>query len=440
MLWPLATIPTTQIQLQLGFTSTLYGRQALKAVRILSAIALVLLVLIGLNWTSIQRLIHVKSLFDADKIVQNFSHMDDLLFSSDLPRSGKENLWEISLSSLPVNYSDRGKEKNTAAMLEELQTTALVVVKDGSIVFEDYYKGTAPDDLRISWSMSKSFVSALTGLALARGEIESIDDPVTRYAPMLKDSAYDGVSLRHVMNMASGIQFDEDYLDPGSDINHMGTVLALGGSLDEFAAEQTSITRRSGTAWQYCSIDTHVISMVLRAATGKTLQEYFIENLWSKIGASADAKYSTDGDGNAFALGGLNMRTRDYALFGELMRNQGRRGDEQIIPADWVAKSTSQTAPPAAEGAGVSTEDGSSFGYGYQWWIPPNSDGEFYAVGVYGQYLYINPKAGIVIAKNAAHREFMSADEKGESYMAQNITLFRGIAEHYSDWEHGRAE
>lgn len=363
--------------------------------------------------------------------------MDDLLFSSDLPRSGREKLWEISLSSLPVNYSDRGKEKNTVAMLEELQTTALIVVKDSIIVFEDYYKGTAQDDLRISWSMSKSFVSALTGLALARGEIESIDDPVTRYAHMLKGSAYDGVPLRHVLNMASGIQFDENYLDPRSDINHMGTVLALGGSLDEFAAEQTDVARPSGTAWQYCSIDTHVISMVLRAATGKTLQEYFVENLWSRIGASADAKYSTDGDGNAFALGGLNMRTRDYALFGELMRNQGRRGDEQIIPADWVAISTSQTAPPAAEGGGVSTEDGSPFGYGYQWWIPPNSDGEFYAVGVYGQYLYVNPKAGIVIAKNAAHREFMSADEKGESYMAQNITLFRRIAEHFSDWEHG---
>ena len=158
--------------------------------------------------------------------------------------------------------------------------------------------------------------------------------------------------------------------------------------------------------------------------------------MWSKIGASADAKYSTDGDGNAFALGGLNMRTRDYALFGELIRNQGRRGDEQIIPADWVAISTSQSAPPAPEGAGVSTEDGSSFGYGYQWWIPPNADGEFFAVGVYGQYLYINPQAGIVIAKNAAHREFMSSDDKGESYMAQNITLFRGIAEHLSDWKY----
>jgi CubicO group peptidase (beta-lactamase class C family) len=406
----------------------------MKATRILSGIVLVILVLVGLNWASIQRLIHVKSLFDADKIVQNFSHMDDLLFSSELPRSGKEHVWEVSLSSLPVNYTDRGKEKNTVAMLEELQTTALVVIKDGSIVFEDYYKETEKNDLRISWSMSKSFVSALTGLALARGEIESIDDPVTKYALMLKGSVYDGVPLRHVLNMASGIRFDENYLDSGSDINQMGTVLALGGSLDEFTAEQTSIARPSGTAWQYCSIDTHVISMVLRAATGKTLQEYFVENLWSKIGASADAKYSTDGDGNAFALGGLNMRTRDYALFGELIRNQGRRGDEQIIPADWVAKSTSQSAPPALEGAGVSTEDGSSFGYGYQWWLPPNSDGEFFAVGVYGQYLYINPQAGIVIAKNAAHREFMSSDEKGESYMAQNITLFRGIAEHLSDW------
>jgi CubicO group peptidase (beta-lactamase class C family) len=407
----------------------------MKAIKIASGLIFVLLVLVGLNWSSIERLIHIKSLFDEDKIVYNFSHMDDLLFSSELPRSGEEYLWEISLSPLPVNYIDRGKEKNTMGMLEELQTTALVVIKDGTIVFEDYYKDTDKNDLRMSWSMSKSFVSALTGLALERGDIESIDDPVTKYAPMLKGSAYDGVPLRHVLNMASGITFDENYIDPGSDINKMGTVLALGGSLDDFAAEQTDITRPSGEAWRYCSIDTHVVSMVLRSATGKTLQEYFVENLWSKIGASADARYSTDGDGNAFALGGLNIRTRDYALFGELIRNKGRRGDEQIIPAEWIAVSTSATAPPPAEGGGVSTENGSPFKYGYQWWIPPNADGEFFAVGVYGQYIYINPKAGIVIAKNAAHRQFLESDEKGESYMAQNITLFRGIAKYYSDWQ-----
>ena len=399
------------------------------------AVATIAAVVLAYNWTNIERLIRVKSLFDADKIVYNFSHMSELLFSSELPRSGDEHNWPVSLKPLAESYLDRGNTKNTAQMLKELQTTALVVVKDGSIVFEDYYKETDASDKRISWSVGKSFVSVMTGIALADGEIESIDDSVSKYVPALIGSVYEGVPLRDVLNMASGIQFDENYIDPDSDINKMGTVLGLGGSLDDFTAEQINKVRDSGQAWQYCSIDTHVVSMVIRAATGRTLQEYFVEKLWSKIGASSDASYSTDGDGNAFALGGLNIVTRDYALFGELVRNKGRRGDKQIIPSEWIAQSTIDSAPDAAEGAGVSTEDGSAFGYGYQWWTPPNADGEYFAVGVYGQYIYINPKAGIVIAKNAAHREFMSVDEKGESYMAQNISLFRGLAEHYSGWK-----
>ena len=412
----------------------------MKIIKILASILVVIAILIGWNWDNIQRLIQVKTLFDADKIVHNFSHMDELLFADNLPKSGKAHIWPLELKALPKTYTDRGISKNTEAMLEELQTTALVIVKDGTIVFEDYYKGTGSEDRRMSWSMSKSFVSALTGLAIERGEIKNINDPVTDYVPILKGSAYDGVPLLHVLNMASGIDFDENYLDPSSDINKMGTVLGLGGSLDEFAADQKNIVRPSGTAWQYCSIDTHVVSMVLRAATGKTLQQYFVDNLWSKIGASGDAYYSTDGDGNAFALGGLNMRTRDYALFGEIIRNDGKRGDEQIIPADWIKKSTAQSAPTAIPRPTTSTENGSVFGYGYQWWLPPESDDEVFAVGIYGQYIYINRKAGIVLAKNAAHREFMDSDEKGESYMMQNITLFRQIAEHYSDWRYMQSE
>ena len=404
-------------------------------VTILVGVLIIGVLLVILNWGNIQRLIRVKSMFDADKIVHSFSHMSENLFADKLERSGAEHIWPTALSPLPETYMDRGNTKSTTAMLQELDTTALVVVKDGAIVFENYYKGTSAEDLRISWSMSKSFVSALTGLALANGDIDSLDDPVTKYAPSLKGSAYDGVSLRNVMNMASGIKFNEDYLDPKSDINKMGTALAIGGSLDTFAAKQKSIARPAGQNWQYCSIDTHVISMVLRAATGQTLQDYFVENLWSKIGASADAYYSTDGKGNAFALGGLNMRTRDYALFGELFRNGGKRGDVQIIPENWVNISTTHSAPSAAEGTTTDTEDGTPFGYGYQWWTPPHADGEYYAVGVYGQYIYVNPKAGIVIAKNAAHREFMTTDEKGEGYMSQNLTMFRRIAEHYSDWE-----
>ena len=407
-------------------------------------ILLGLIVIVGvaaaLNWGNIQRLLRVKAMFDEDKIVHSFSHMTENLFSDPLPRSGTEHIWPMALAPLPYTFTDRGTEKFTDTMLAELDTTAFIVVKDGSIVFEEYYKGTNADDLRISWSMSKSFVSALTGLALANGDIDSLDDQVTKYVPELKGSAYDGATLRNVMNMASGIEFDEDYLDPKSDINKMGTTLGLGGSLDKFAIKQKNIARPAGEAWQYCSIDTHVIAMVLRAATGKSLQEYFVENLWSKIGASADAAYSTDGHGNAFALGGLNMRTRDYALFGELFRNGGKRSLEngasvQIIPADWVQTSTAPSAPPAAADGNYDTSGTAPLGYGYQWWVPPNSDGEYFAVGVYGQYIYVNPKAGIVIAKNAAHREFMDVDETGESYMAKNLTFFREVAMHYSDWE-----
>ncbi len=392
------------------------------------ALALIVLISIVLvfNWGRISRLMRVNSLFDANKIVYNFSHMMEILPASELPKSGTQHQWPIAISPLPRTYQHGGREISIAQQLTDMQTTALLVVHNGTIVNEQYFKGTGAGDLRISWSMSKSFVSALTGLALANGDIQSLDDPVTKYVPQLATSAYNNVALRDVMHMASGVAFDEDYLDFHSDINKMGRVLALGGSLDDFAASITEQTRTPGTKRQYVSIDTHVLSMVLRAATKQSLQEYFVENLWSKIGASADAYYSTDSDGNAFALGGLNMRTRDYALFGELMRNQGRRGQQQIIPQNWVQVSTKQSAPGEISG--------DPFGYGYQWWVPPHSDGEFFAVGVYGQYIYVNPKAGIVIAKNAADRDFLEIDPYGEGSKIRNITLFRALAEHYSDW------
>lgn len=379
-----------------------------------------------LNWSNIQRLLRVNTLFDEGKIVHNFSHMDGILHSTPLPVSGTKHVWTVNKQALPETFAWNGANLNLVDILAETGTTAFIVIKDGTIVSEEYYLGTGMNDRRISWSMSKSFVSSLVGVALADGKIKSLDDQVTDYVPSLKGSAYKGATLRNVLHMASGVKFNEDYLDKGSDINKMGRTLAMGGSLDEFAANVKTRAREPGSGRQYCSIDTHVISMVLRSATGKTLQEYFLENLWSKIGAGADAWYNTDSDGNAFALGGLNMRTRDYALFGELFRNSGKRGDVQIIPADWVRESTTESAPKDVEGFPP--------GYGYQWWMPPNADGEYFAVGVYGQYIYINPKAGIVIAKNAAHRDFMAMDEVPEGHMLRNLEMFRGIAEHYSDW------
>ena len=390
-------------------------------------------VLTVMNLGKIQRLLLVNSLFEPDKIVHNFSNMDALMFTHDHPISAPVYIWNEAPQELPASVTIDGAPRDLAGWLSEVRTTALIVVKGEDIIFEDYYLGTGRDDRRISWSMAKSFLSALVGTAVERGEIKSLDDQVTDYVPALIGSAYDGATIRNVLNMSSGVAFNEDYLDSGSDINKMGRVLALGGSMDDFSAGLKTRARPPGTAMQYVSIDTHIIGMVLRAATGQNVHEIFDERLWSQVGFGADSFYMTDGGDRAFVLGGLNMRTRDYALFGKLMRDGGVYQGKQIIPAAWVAESTANNAPRAAAGS----HNDASVGYGYQWWVPPASSdpdftGDYFAVGIYGQYIYINPALDIVIAKNAAQREFMSAAKSGRGYMMENIDVFRSLAKTYS--------
>ena len=399
----------------------------------LGVLAIITAVVLIMNIGKLQRLMRVNSLFEADKIVHNFSNMDALMFTYDHPITAPPYVWSEAERPLPKDVSIDGSARDLQQWLEEAATTALVIVSGDDIVFEQYYQGTGVDDKRISWSMAKSFLSALVGTAVERGEIKSLDDQVTDYVPALKGSAYGGATVRNVLNMSSGVAFNEDYLDKDSDINKMGRVLALGGSMDDFAAGVNVRARTPGSARQYVSIDTHVIGMVLRAATGKTVHDVFNERLWSRVGFGAGSYYMTDGGGRAFVLGGLNMRTRDYALFGKVMRDGGVYNGQQIIPADWVAESTVNNAPVSAPGS----HNDASVGYGYQWWVPPASadadfKGDYFAVGVYGQYTYINPALDIVIAKNAAHREFMSPAKSGNGYMMENIDVFRSLAKHYA--------
>ena len=150
--------------------------------------------------------------------------------------------------------------------------TALLVLKEGQVVHESYYQGTSGSDLRISWSVAKSFLSALMGIVVHEGDITSIDDPVTKYAPSMKGGSYDGATIRNVRYMVSGVQFDEDYLDFWSVINKMGRVLAMGGSLDKFAAGLTARNAEPGALWQYDSIDSHVLGMVFRGAIGRCIK------------------------------------------------------------------------------------------------------------------------------------------------------------------------
>jgi CubicO group peptidase (beta-lactamase class C family) len=351
----------------------------------------------------IRRLLAVNSLFEAENIVQNFSHMDRAFLTVPLSRG------EGPVSPLPAGPA-YGLPADVQDWVAARSVTGLVILKDGTLRHESYYLGTGPEDLRISWSVAKSFLASLFGILEAEGAFASLDDPVTKYAPLLVGSGYDGATVRDVLTMSSGVRFNEDYLDFNSDINRMGRVLALGGSMDAFAA---SLTREvpPGSRWHYVSIDTHVVGMVIRGATGKDIPELMNDRLIGPLGLEADPYYLTDGKGVSFVLGGLNLRTRDYARFGQMVLQGGQWQGRQIVPADWVKRMTSPQA-----------KDGSA--YGFQWWIPANAaPGEVMAQGIYGQYIYIDPGRGVVIAVNAADRGFEDAGvDEG------NIAMLRRIA------------
>lgn len=358
----------------------------------------------------ISRLIAVNTLFDEAKIVGNFTHMGALF------RSRPMALGPRLASPLPVSLTPVDLPPEVEDWLTTRQATALLVLRRGEIVHEDYRLGTGPEDLRISWSVAKSFLSALLGIAIDEGAIASIDDPVTKYAPVLIGSAYDGATIRNVMNMASGVAFNEDYLDFWSDINRMGRVIALDGSLDAFAAGLTGKVAEPGAEWHYVSIDTHVLGMVLRGATGRAVPELMEQRILAPLGLEADPYYLTDGEGVAFVLGGLNLTTRDYARFGQMILQGGHWQGRQIVPEHWVAEMTTESAPwrPGQQGR-----------YGFQWWLPNDArPGEVFAIGVYGQYIWIDRAHDVVIVVNAADRGFA---EPG--VFDANIGMLRRIVE-----------
>lgn len=379
-------------------------------VKVLGVIALLLAAVALWKRDEITRFQAVLGMFKPDQIVQNFSQMDRAFLTRDIPITAPV----MPLPQGPAMPAIDGLE----AWKDARSVTGIVVLHNGALVAEDYRLGTTANDRRISWSVAKSYLSALFGIVMAEGAIASLDDPVTKYAPDLTGTAYDGASIRDVLTMQSGVKFNEDYLDFWSDINKMGRVLALGQSMDGFAAGLREHDATPGAAWQYVSIDTHVIGMVIRGATGRGIVALMQEKLIGPMGLESTPYYVTDGYGEPFVLGGLNLITRDYARMGQLFLDHGRRGTTQIVPTDWVDASTNRQANTAA----------GAIGYGYQWWVPDGAvAGEFLARGIYGQYIYVNRAAGVVVAVNSADRGF----REPQSYPS-NIAMFRAIANAYN--------
>ena len=378
---------------------------------VLALLALIVAIAAAFNRDRIARLMAVNSLFAEDRIVENFSNMDRLFFNTEMPKGDVPvaPLPDGPALALPASYTP---------WVADRAVTSIVVLHEGRLVHEAYYLGTGPQDRRISWSVAKSFLATLIGTAVDAGEIADLDAPVTQYAPALDGTAYDGASIRSVLNMASGVTFDEDYFDFWSDINRMGRVLALGASMDAFAARLDETFTDPGRQFQYTSIDTHVLSMVLRGATGQDIPTLMKARVLDPLGLEDGASYVTDGNGVAFVLGGLNLRTRDYARFGQMILQDGAWQGRQIVSADWLEQALAPSAP---------TQPG-RIRYGYQWWIPADADitsprHEVLGRGVYGQHLYIDRQRNVVIATNGADRAF-----RAPGAFDQNMALFRDIA------------
>jgi CubicO group peptidase (beta-lactamase class C family) len=363
----------------------------------------------------------LKEVLDLKKIAHSYLNMQDYFPTKSVEKATIPFVFsKIKNKELPINFIHNGTTYNTLKFIDSSYTQGFIFIQNDTIQYENYWRGQKEDSKHISWSMSKSYVSALFGIAIEEGYIKNINQTVDEYLPELKGSGYENVKIKDVLQMASGIKFNEDYSDPNADINVYWNGFVSGKSQDKFAS--TLINHRlPGTFNQYVSINTHVLAMIIVKATGKSLTTYLQEKIWKRIGTEFDAYWLVDGDGMEMALGGLNACLRDYAKLGQLYLNKGKYNGFQVVPEKWIENSVTVTEAHLMP----STNGGT--GYGYQWWISSGNEGEFMAIGVFNQYIYVNPTTRTVIVKNSANQNYYDG---GNPYRSTEVhlALFRKLA------------
>jgi CubicO group peptidase (beta-lactamase class C family) len=293
-------------------------------------------------------------------------------------------------------YTHAGKTHQAGEVLERTFTNALLILKHGKLVSEIYRNKTDASTHFVSFSMAKSITSTLIGLAVADGHIHSIEDPITKYVPELKGSAYDGVTIRQALMMRSGADYDERY-----DFDHPGLASAafeesLVRNRIRFASFAQVLTRAypPGTRFNYSTVETCVLGWVLERATKEHIADYMARKLWKPAGMESYGFWILDGSpdvGREFNGAGFNAVARDYARFGLMMLHDGKAQSKQIIPEAWVKDATApRETQPIAPGVPL--------GYRYQWWTLPGTDA-YLALGLQGQFIYVDPASDTVVVK-----------------------------------------
>jgi CubicO group peptidase (beta-lactamase class C family) len=326
--------------------------------------------------------------------VATFSHCDTLFPVNTVARGGSVRQIPKSNKTLgKILFKSDGKDFDFFDYLADNRVAGLLILKDGKVVVEDYELGTGPDTRWCSFSMAKSVSSTLVGAALQQGMIANIDDPVTKYVPGLKGGVYDDVSVRNLLEMASGVKWDETYTDPKSDRRKL-LEIQLTGKPGAIVSFMKGLPRAGapGTIWNYSTGESFLVGALLEGATHKPLATYLSETLWTKLGMGKDATWWLESPGGMGLAGsGLGATLRDFGRFGQFVIEDGVVDGKRIVPEGWF-----QEAGKAHVMGGKSVE------YGYLWWPIPAGDaihkGAFGAIGIFGQRLYINPREKLVIA------------------------------------------
>jgi CubicO group peptidase (beta-lactamase class C family) len=312
------------------------------------------------------------------------ANIDDYkLFENRTVSPGEAQKWPVSADYNKINYPNDLNEK-----LERFGTTGLVVIKNDSLVFEKYWDGYSDSSLSGSFSVAKSITSLLIGAAIKEGKIISVDQKVGDFLPEFKDGMAGRLTVKNLLTMSSGSNWDESYSNPFS----VTTEAYYGDDLHK-TATGIKIVKEPGTYHEYLSGNTQLLGLIIEKATGKTVSEYASEKLWKPLGAEHSALWSIDKkDGHEKVYCCFNSNARDFARLGQLMLDSGRwKGAAIIDSAYWKASIT-----PCS----IKDEFNESCNYyGYHWWIVPERQDIFYAWGILGQYVVVIPSKKMVIVR-----------------------------------------
>jgi CubicO group peptidase (beta-lactamase class C family) len=321
--------------------------------------------------------------------INTFRNIDRLFPTREVP-AGDRHL-ELTHKGKAFSYFRFEADGQTYDLYDYLaigRVSGLLVLHDGEIAYENYLMGNSDRSRWMSMSVVKSMLATLVGAAIHDGHIQSIDDPLTDYVPRFEGTAYDGVSVRQLLQMTSGVSWNETYTDPGSDRRAMldaqigqkpGEILDLMAALPRAAVP--------GSVWNYSTGETQVVSALVREATGIPVADYLSEKIWKPAGMRNNASWWLESpDGLEIGGSGLSATLRDYARFGLFLMADGiGQQGQRILPVDWV---DTASTPKVVNGETVP--------YGYMLW--PLADGAYSAIGIFGQFVYVDPNRNIVIA------------------------------------------